>query len=93
MRLEQLYRVKGMLLFVGTCLFAGCASMEEGRVTQFRIKVVDKRSNQPVPGISAVWSEEIDSLFHGHFQIGPTNLQPSDDAGIIKVIPVSKNTI
>lgn len=93
MKPEQFYKVTVMLLVVGTCLFTGCASMEEGRVTQFRIKVVDERSNQPVPGISAVWSEEIDSVFHGHFQIGQTNLQPSDDAGMIKIVPVRDRMI
>lgn len=93
MRLEQLYRATGMLLVVGTCLFTGCASMEMGHLTQFTIKIVDEGNNQPVPGVSAVWSEEIDSVIRGHFQIGPTNLQPSDDAGMIKIFPVRDQMI
>lgn len=76
-----------MLLVAGNCLFTGCAHMEAGRHTQFTIKVVDEKNNQPVPGVSAVWREDLDDLIFGHFQIGPTNLQPSDDAGIIKIIP------
>jgi hypothetical protein len=93
MKPQQFARITAMLLVVGTCLFTGCARMDSGRLTQFRTKVVDEGNNRPVPGVSAVWSDEIDDLWFGHFQIGPTNLQPSDDAGIIKIVPEREGMI
>lgn len=83
-----------MLLVAGICLFTGCACIDTGRLTSFTIKVVDESNNQPIPGVSAVWSEEINDLLLGrHYQIGPTNLQPSDDAGMIKIFPVRERMI
>jgi len=93
MKLQQFGRITAMLFVAGACLYTGCASMETGRLTSFTIKVVDERNNQPVPGVSAVWREDLNDVIFGPFQIGPTNLQPSDDAGIIKIFPVRERMI
>jgi hypothetical protein len=94
MKPQQLCRITVILLVAGTCLFTGCAKMAgTGRHTSFTIKVVDERNNRPIPDVSAVWREDLDDLILGHFQIGPTNLQPSDDAGIIKIRPAREKMI
>jgi hypothetical protein len=87
MKPQQFARITALLLVAGTCLFTGCARMDTGRLTQFRIKVVDERNSKPIPSVSAVWEDDINDLILGHFQIGPINLQPSDDAGMIKIVP------
>jgi hypothetical protein len=93
MKPQQFARITAMLLVAGNCLFTGCARMEAGRHTQFTIKVVDEKNNQPVPGVSAVWREDLNDLILGHFQIGPTKLQPSNDAGMIKIVPVREGMV
>jgi hypothetical protein len=93
MKPEQICKTTAMLLVAGTCLLTGCASIDTGRLTRLTVEVVDEGNSRPVPDVSALWREDIDDLMLGHFQIGPTNLQPSDDAGIIKIFPVRKGMV
>lgn len=59
--------------------------MYTGHAGALRLKVVDARTGDPLPGVSAVWREDVDDLLAGHFQTGPTNLPSSDNSGIITI--------
>jgi hypothetical protein len=75
------------LTFVAAALLVaiGCASIYTGHAGAIRLKVVDARTGDPLPGVSAMWREDLDDLLVGHFQTGPTNLQASDNSGIITI--------
>ncbi len=59
--------------------------MYTGHAGAIRVKVVDARTGDPLPGVSAIWREDVDDLLAGHFQTGPTNLPSSDNNGIITI--------
>lgn len=63
----------------------GCADMLTGHASAISIKVVDSKTSQPLPGVSAIWREDLDDVGFGHFQTGPTNLPPSDNSGVITI--------
>jgi hypothetical protein len=69
----------------GLLMAIGCASYFTGQTSAIRVKVIDAKTGQPVPGVTAVWREDEDDLLAGHFQVGPTNLAPSDAGGFITV--------
>lgn len=74
-----------IFIAAGLLMALGCASMFTGQSGTIRLKVVDAKTGQPLPGASAVWREDLDDLLAGHLQIGPTNLPPSDESGIIVI--------
>lgn len=74
----------------GLLLAIGCASYFTGQSKTIRLKIVDSRTGEPVPGASAVWREDEDDLLAGHFQVGPTNLAPTDAGGFITIEPVKE---
>ncbi len=75
------------LTFVAAALLLaiGCANMYTGHAGDIRLKVVDSRTGDPLPGVSAVWREDLDDILTGHYQTGPTNLPSSDNSGIITI--------
>lgn len=75
---------------MGLFIAIGCASYFTGQSKTIRLKVVDARTGVPVPGVAAVWREDEDDLLAGHFQVGPTNLAPSDAGGYITIEPVKE---
>jgi hypothetical protein len=73
------------MLLVASLALTGCSSILTGRANMIQLKVIDSKTGLPVPGVSALWREDFDDVFFGHFQTGPLHLPPSDDAGIITI--------
>jgi hypothetical protein len=72
-------------LVAGLFLLTGCASMRYGHAHPIRLKLVDAKYGDPVPGVSAVWREDQDDLLYGASHLGPASLPPSDDNGMVTI--------
>jgi len=72
-------------LVVGFFLVSGCASMKYGHAHAIRLKLVDAKYGDPVPGVSIMWREDADDLLLGTSHLGPTSLTPSDDNGMVTI--------
>jgi hypothetical protein len=72
-------------MVAGLFFATGCASMLTGHAGSMRVKVVDYKTGLPLPGVSAMWREDFDDPFFGHFQTGPTNTAPTDSSGMITI--------
>jgi hypothetical protein len=85
--------LKLTVVAAGLLMAIGCASYFTGQTSAIRLKVVDARTGEPVPGVTAVWREDEDDLLVGHFQTGPTNLPPSNSGGYITIEPVKAKMV
>jgi len=79
-----------VLVAAGLILSIGCASIYKGHSDSLRLKIIDAKTGDPVPGVSAIWREDLDDLLTGHYQTGPTNLASSNAEGIILIPEVHK---
>jgi predicted small lipoprotein YifL len=72
-------------LVAGLFLLTGCAGMVHGHARAIRLKIVDAKTGDPVPGVSAVWREDQDDMLYGTSHLGPMDLPPSDNNGAITI--------
>ena len=69
----------------GLVLATGCRSLVTGRASAIRLKIVDYKTGEPLPGVSGIWREDLEDVAYGRYQTGPTDLLPSNDSGIISI--------
>ena len=81
------------MVAAGLLMAVGCSSMITGQSDTLRLKIVDAKTGDPVPGVSAVWREDVDNLLFGHFQTGPTSMPPSDKDGFITISGVKDKMV
>lgn len=85
MKLRFSMLVVSISIVAGLFLLTGCASMKYGQAHKIRLKIVDAKTGDPVPGVSAIWREDRDDLIYGAAHLGPTDLTPSDNNGEITI--------
>ena len=76
------------ILAAGFSLLTGCSSLMHGEAHAIRLKIVDAKTGDPLPGVFTMWREDQDDLLYGTSHLGPTDLKPSDDNGIITLTAV-----
>jgi hypothetical protein len=73
------------ILVAGLFLVTGCASVKYGHAHAIRLKIVDAKYGDPVPGVSATWREDQDDLLYGASHLWPVSPPPSNDNGELTI--------